>query len=124
MIGLWMGAMALRTFLDSTDLPRLCLAGALGFAGALAAACAPAAANDRAGAGMCAAYGPGFAPLAGTGACVKIGGRVRVDFGAIGGDWRVAPQAGASMGPAFAPAPAPHPLADPSHLRVRPARNF
>ena len=123
--------MALSTILDSTSLSQLCLSrlrltGALGLA--LAAACGPATANDRAGAGMCAAYGPGFAPLAGTGACVKIGGRVRVDFGAIGGDWRVAPQAGASsgasMGPAYAPSAAPHPLADPSHLRVRPARNF
>ena len=32
-----------------------------------------------------AAYGEGFADLGGTGACVKIGGRVRVDFGASHG---------------------------------------
>ena len=33
-----------------------------------------------------AAYGDGFADLGGTGACVKIGGRVRVDFGASRGN--------------------------------------
>lgn len=32
-----------------------------------------------------AAYGEGFSDLGGTGACVKIGGRVRVDFGAARG---------------------------------------
>jgi Porin subfamily len=32
-----------------------------------------------------ATYGEGFSDLAGTGACVKIGGRVRVDFGATRG---------------------------------------
>lgn len=33
-----------------------------------------------------AAYGEGFNDIGGTGACVKIGGRVRVDFGAAKGN--------------------------------------
>ena len=32
-----------------------------------------------------AAYGEGFSDLGGSGACVKIGGRVRVDFGSAHG---------------------------------------
>jgi Porin subfamily len=35
-----------------------------------------------------AQYGEGFADLGGTGACVKIGGRVRADFGATTGGRR------------------------------------
>lgn len=36
-----------------------------------------------AGAGnSCAAYGPGFMKVAGTGTCVKVGGAVSVDVGA------------------------------------------
>jgi hypothetical protein len=35
----------------------------------------------------CAAYGPGFAKVDGTGTCVKIGGAVSIGAGAAGG-WR------------------------------------
>ena len=42
-----------------------------------------------------AAYGEGFSDLGGTGACVKIGGRVRVDFGATRGSG-VTPASGPS----------------------------
>ncbi|MBL8590951.1 MAG: porin [Methylobacteriaceae bacterium] len=90
------------------------------------AASAPAGAQsaERRPTNSCAHYGPGFAPVGG-GTCMKIGGRVRVEFGASRGgglsDWRVAPEAGsASRGalPDYAPA------SDAPRHRLKPARNF
>jgi hypothetical protein len=40
-----------------------------------------------AGNNSCAAYGPGFVKVDGTGTCVKIGGAVSIGAGAAGG-WR------------------------------------
>lgn len=88
-----------------------------------AAATGAFAGDRRAPVDPCAAFGPGFAPLSGSSACVKIGGRVRVEAGMSRGlaDWRVAPQAGAASGAAMPAFAAPH--AGGQH-RLRPARNF
>ena len=58
----------------------------------------PVKAGHAKSANCAAAYGEGFSDLGGTGACVKIGGRVRVDFGA-------------ARGSGFIPSSAPSPSA-------------
>lgn len=100
-----------------TRLPLICLSlAALLPAGALAA-------GDP-----CAAHGPGFAPIAGTDTCVKIGGRVRVEYGFSSGgsgyNWRVGPEFNgpAAPDPSLSAPPAPVRVGPPhekSHLRVR-----
>lgn len=83
------------------------------------------AAERRAAPDPCAAHGAGFAPLPGTTTCVRIGGRMRVEFGVSQGglsQWRVAPQAGAASGASM-----PHyaaPGAGAAEHRLRPARNY
>lgn len=102
---------------------------AAAFAGAAQAAERPAPANH------CAQmYGEGFAPLAGSPVCVRIGGRVRVEAGAgASSGWRVAPEVGSASRAASPgmgglgmggsrPMGAPHPMGGPSHVRV--PRNF
>ena len=80
-----------------------------------------------AGSNQCAAHGPGFAPIQGTDSCIKIGGRVRVEYGfsrSTGGyNWRVGPEfSGPGPDPSLSPPPSPARPAAPSeksHLRVR-----
>ena len=83
-------------------------------------------AGERRGAiDPCAAHGPGFVVLPGSNSCVKISGRVRVEFGAsrgAGSDWRVAPQAGAASGAALPDYAAPG--AGAGQHRLRPARQY
>jgi hypothetical protein len=43
--------------------------------------------KGAAGSNSCAAYGPGFVKVDGTGTCVKIGGAVSIGAGTAGG-WR------------------------------------
>jgi predicted secreted protein len=43
--------------------------------------------RGAAGSNSCAAYGPGFVKVDGTGTCVKIGGAVSIGAGTAGG-WR------------------------------------
>jgi hypothetical protein len=86
----------------------------------------PGEAGERRGAtNPCAAHGAGFVPLSGTSSCVRIGGRVRVEFGASGGagsQWRVAPQAGAASGAALPNYAAPGGGA--AQPRLRPVRQY
>jgi len=84
-------------------------------------------AGERRGAiDPCAAHGPGFVVLPGSNSCVKISGRVRVEFGGssggAGSQWRVAPQAGAASGAALPDYAVPG--AGAGQHRLRPARQY
>ena len=57
----------------------LCLGAALASPGLSAAQTTGSIAPSQ-----CARYGDGFVPVAGSNSCVRIGGHVRVDVGAIG----------------------------------------
>ena len=82
------------------------------------------AAERRAAPDPCAMHGPGFVALPGSGSCVRISGRVRVEFGAsrgAGSNWRVAPQAGAASGASLPDYAAP---GGGAQHRLRPARQY